>query len=158
MEYREFRKDDYDDLKRLVAGLQEFFVQMDDEYREFSNVDEGKYLDEIIGDAESKNGKIYVAVDNGNLVGFVQGVIIEKDDLQHVPQRDGWIGLLYVEDRYRNKNVGNELMTRMREFFRSENCDSVKLFCSSANVGALEFYKKVGFEVSNVELKLKESL
>ena len=82
MEYREFYPEDYSSLKRVLNELQDFFVEMEDEYRSFSEDDAQEYLDKIINDAKEMNGKIYLALKDGEVVGFIQGVIIDKKDLQ----------------------------------------------------------------------------
>lgn len=154
MEYREFCPEDYQYLKRLLNELQDFFVEMEDEYRSFSEDDAQEYLDKIINDAKEMNGKIYLALKDGEAVGFIQGVIIDKNDLQYHPCKEGWIGLLFVEKNLRGGSIGKSLMDKMCEYFRSKECDYIKLFCSNQNANAVDFYKKYGFEISNLELKL----
>ena len=155
MEYREFYPEDYQSLKRLLNELQDFFVEMDDEYRKFDEESAREYLDKIINDAKEMDGKIYLALKDGEVVGFIQGVIIDKNDLQYYPCREGWIGLLFVEKNLRGGSIGKNLMDRLCNYFRFKKCDNIKLFCSNQNVNAIDFYKKYGFEISNLELKLK---
>lgn len=154
MRYREYSPDDYLKLKKLLAELQDIFVQIDDEYRELDDADIQRYLDKIIDDAEKMDGKIFLALEKDKVIGFVQGVIIERNDFQHRPSREGWVGLLFVEKHFREHGIGDALMMQICDYFRTKNCDYVKLFCGSKNTNAIKFYQKCGFEISNLELKL----
>ncbi|MBQ3946404.1 MAG: GNAT family N-acetyltransferase [Alphaproteobacteria bacterium] len=154
MECREYCSEDYSSLKEMLNGLQDFFVEMDDEYRRFDKNDLREYLGKIISDIEKMDGKIFLVLKDGRIVGFIQGVIIEKNDLQYRPCREGWIGLLFVEEKSRGGNVGKNLTNKMRDYFRAKGCDCVKLFCSNRNTNAINFYQEYGFTISNLELKL----
>lgn len=154
MNCAEFNQNYYDELKQLLVKLQKFFTEVDDEYRNLVDFDAEKYLDQIISDVREKDGQIYVAIRDDEPVGFVQGVILDEYDLQRTLRREGWIGLLFVDENFRGLGAGEILLTKICDYFRSRNCDSVKLFCSNANAKALGFYKRNGFSVNNVELKL----
>ena len=154
MECREYCSKDYSSLKKMLNGLQDFFVGIDDEYRRFDKNDLREYLDKIISDIEKMDGEIFLALKDDRIIGFIQGVIIEKNDLQYRPCREGWIGLLFVEDKSRGSNVGKSLINKMRDYFRAKECDCVKLFCSNQNTNAINFYQEYGFTISNLELKL----
>ncbi len=78
MECREYCSEDYSSLKEMLNGLQDFFVGMDDEYRRFDKNVLREYLGKIISDIERMDGKIFLALKDGRIVGFIQGVIIEK--------------------------------------------------------------------------------
>ena len=155
MKYRELHTKDYPALKQMLTKLQDFFLSINDEYRKFSDATAEEYLDKIVDDTKKMNGRIILALKNERAIGFTQGVIIEKNDLQYHPCREGWVGLLYVEDEFRNQDVGRTLMDKMRDYFSANKCDSIKLFCYNQNTTAIDFYQKYGFTVSSLELKLQ---
>lgn len=155
MKYRELHTEDYPALKQMLINLQDFFISINDEYCKFSSATAQNYLDKIVDDTEKMNGRIILALENERAIGFIQGVIIEKKDLQYHPCREGWIGLLYIEDEFRNQDVGRTLMDKMRDYFSANKCDSIKLFCYNQNTTAIDFYQKYGFTVSSLELKLQ---
>ena len=154
MDYREYRSEDYSSLKRLLNELQDFFVRVDDEYCGFDENAARNYLDKVISDVEKMDGKIFLALKDGEVVGFIQGVIIEKNDLQYHPCREGWIGLLFVKEKFRGNSIGKSLTNKMRDYFRAKRCDCIKLFCSNQNTNAINFYYEYGFTISNLELRL----
>ena len=108
------------------------------------------------------NGKIFVTEENGVIVGFIQGVIIEHEkgddeiyDLSHNPSKEGWIGLLYVKPGHRGCGVGRELLDKMKDYFIAHGCTSIKLLVLSDNVSAVDFYKKSGFMAHDLEMIMK---
>lgn len=157
MEYRKFRAEDSPALRQMLSKLQNTFTELDEEYRNFDSTTAQNYLDDITNDTNKMNGEIFLAFKDGEAIGFIQGVIIEKNSTQYHPCREGWIGLLFVEEKYRSQNIGKTLMNKMCNFFHTKNCDYVKLFCSSQNTDAIDFYQKYGFIISNLELKFRLS-
>lgn len=93
------------------------------------NIDDAhRYIQKMIDDVKNMNGKIYVAEENNHIVGFIQGVIIEHNkgddeiyDLSHNPSKEGWIGLLYVKTKYRGGGIGQKLLDKMINYFKTKN-------------------------------------
>ena len=95
----------------------------------------------------------FVAVDKfrNKIAGFVFGVCkpfffyLQKADI-----KDGWIPLIAVDPDYQKKGIGTLLMQTIENYFRSKGTKEVKIEVRESNVGALEFYKKIGFEVDRI--------
>ena len=88
---REANENDYERIDEMQFELQEYFSEIDQlreslPYRSIN--DAHRYMQKMINDAKSMNGKIFVAEENGAIVGFIQGVIIEHkkgdDDLSQI--------------------------------------------------------------------------
>ena len=116
----------------------------------------------MIDDVENMNGKIYIAEENNHVVGFIQGVIIEHNkgddelyDLSHNPSKEGWIGLLYVKTRYRGGGIGQKLLDKMINYFKTNKCTSIRLLVLSDNEHAIAVYKKNNFMCHDLEMVLK---
>ena len=116
----------------------------------------------MIDDVENMNGKIYVAKENNQIVGFIQGVIIEHNkgddeiyDLSHNPSKEGCIGLLYVNTRYRGGGIGQKLLDKMIYYFKTKKCTGIRLLVLSDNEHAISVYKKNNFMCHDLEMVLK---
>lgn len=72
--------------------------------------------------------------------------------ITHQQGKDGWIGLLIVDERYRNQGIGKQLLECISDFFDEAGCSSVRLKVSSNNTGAIEVYKSFGFAERDIEL------
>ena len=64
-----------------------------------------------------------------------------------------WVGKslylddLYVKESYRSKKIGSELLTKIFDVAKEENCKRVRWQVSDWNISALEFYRRCGAEI-----------
>ena len=165
---REMDIKDREDIDRMQFELQKYFSKIDRTHESlpYKDIDDAhRYMQKMLDDVENMNGKVFVAEKNNQVVGFIQGVIIEhkkgddeKYDLSHNPSRDGWIGLLFVKPEHRSSGVGRELLDKMKNYFKSKECTSVRLLVLSDNTHAVSVYKKNGFLCHDLEMVLKFDL
>lgn len=164
MKIREFREGDRGAVDEMQFALQWYFAEVDTsgETRGYESLEEAhRYMETMIGDARKMEGKVLVAEEEGELVGFAQGVIVEHDkgedavyDLNHHMGKQGWIGLLFVKPECQGKGYGKDLVDAMVEYFKSKGCTSVKLLVLAEN-NAVKFYRKYGFRDHEVEMTLR---
>jgi ribosomal protein S18 acetylase RimI-like enzyme len=157
-----FEERDRANVDSLMNKLQKHFADIDTtrESLEFNNSEDAhKYMQKMIDDSSSMSGAIFVAEENNEIVGFVQGVIVEHKhgndamfDTTHKERKDGWIGLLYVNESQRGKGLGRALMDRMRDHFIENGCDTMRLLVLNDNNHTIEVYKKYGFVYHDVEM------
>lgn len=162
---REFRDSDRGDLDKMQFELQKYFSEIDQtrESLPYKNIDAAhQYIQKMLDDVTNMNGKVFVAEESEEIVGFVQGVIIEHKkgedeirDLSHNLSREGWIGLFYVQPEHRRKGIGQKLLDEMKKYFKSQNCTDIRLLVLLNNTHAIEVYKKNGFVGHNLEMILK---
>lgn len=162
MTIRPFHPKDRAAIDKLAIKLHAYFAQVDDTAESLpfaSPRDARDYMQRMIDDSEDMDGAIYVAEENGEVVGFIQGVIIDHQpgqdavfDAVHAPRKDGWIGLLYVEPEQRGSGIGRALLDEMKRYFQSKNCDTLRLKVLSGNQHAIAFYEKYGLTAHEVEM------
>jgi len=116
-----------------------------------------KYIQQLIKDAKEREGVLFVALNGNTIIGFIQGVIDRhKEDviytLSHRAGDHGWIGELYVNAMYRGQGIAKQLVEKISAYFKERGCDNVRLNAMAENKTALIAYKKMGFELRNVEL------
>jgi ribosomal protein S18 acetylase RimI-like enzyme len=155
MNIREYREEDREQIEDLIAILQDF------EAKFVSGLKPGKemasrYLTEaILKDCEMKEGKIYVAIQDEIIVGFIWcWVQDELRDLTYLKPvyKYLWIGDFVVLDEYRSKGYGKSLMEKAEEYGREKQVDGVKLTTNPKNELAREIYKKLDFEEEEIVL------
>jgi len=66
--------------------------------------------------------------------------------LECVPTKAGRVDDLFVYPEYRSKNIGRLLMNKIEDYFKSKNCDVIKLNVFAPNIRAHEFYKKLNYQ------------
>lgn len=162
---REMDIKDREDIDRMQFELQKYFSEIDQTHESlpYKDMDDAhRYMQKMLDDVKNMNGKVFVSEEDGQVVGFIQGVIIEHRkggdeiyDLSHKPSKDGWIGLLFVKPEFRGSGVGRELLDKMKEYFKSEECTSIRLLVLSDNIHAVNVYEKSGFLRHDLEMVLK---
>jgi len=103
-----------------------------------SKMNEGTEISIVlpIGDAvvnsqeeiNKNNGKCYLAVKNNKIIGLIMGRIFSYDEYDYLdykcPKR-GEITELIVTNKIRSKGIGQELINKMEEYFKSVRCEYV---------------------------------
>lgn len=121
---REMSPNDRKDIDEMQFELQEYFSTIDQTHESlpYKTIEDAHlYMSRMIDDVEKMNGIIFVAEEDSQIVGFIQGVIIEHKngddktyDLTHAPSKEGWVGLLFVRPECRNKGIGQNLLTEIK--------------------------------------------
>ena len=162
---REMKATDLNDIIKMQFDLQKYFSEIDQthESQSYKDIDDAHhYMQKMIDDAKDMDGKIFVAEEKNQIIGFIQGVIIEHKkgadifyDLTHNPSKEGWVGLLFVKPEYRGSGIGQQLLDEMKNYFISKNCTSIRLLVLSDNKHAIAVYEKNGFMRHDLEMILK---
>jgi ribosomal protein S18 acetylase RimI-like enzyme len=125
-----------------LAQLAELF----DQYRIFYHKDSDipaaeSFLKERI---ENKDSEIFVAEENGNLVGFVQLYPLFSSTRM---KRYWLLNDLYVNQNYRGKGYSKELIENAKELAKSTNASGVLLETGKSNDIGNQLYPACGFEL-----------
>lgn len=149
MKITEYEDKYLEDVKNLLVELEEYIVSIDKdhldqvhpEYREKMAI-----LD--LEEVKNNNGKCYIAVENDKAVGLIMGIIPQYDEYDYLdykcPKR-GEITELVVSSKIRNSGVGQLLMSKIEEYFKSVDCEYVLVDVFAYNENAIKFYNKSGY-------------
>jgi ribosomal protein S18 acetylase RimI-like enzyme len=90
----------------------------------------------------------FVALENKNIIGFCtffyayyswSGKAIYLDDL-------------YIKDSFRKNGIGKQLLNTVMTLAKESNCRKVRWQVSKWNTNAIEFYKKMGADIDEIEI------
>ena len=159
---REYRSQDYSAVVNLMSSLQSHFASVDSfgEMRTFSSIEEAKtYFDQGLKDVKEMNGSTFVALADNQVVGFIQGITTTHEGevmhvLGHKKSKEGWIGLLFVDSKYRGQGIGKKLLDEIRTDFVHKQCTTMRLLVMSDNHETVAVYKKYGFQPKDIEMVL----
>lgn len=134
------RKIETPDFEELILLFQEFahFEKLPDK---MTNT-----VQQMKGEAEFVHGFVVIN-SNNKIVGYVT----------YFYSYYTWIGKsmymddLYVTQKYRGKGIGTALINAVIEKAEVENCKKLRWQVSEWNKPAIEFYKKLGAEINEVE-------
>ena len=146
MQIVEYEDKYLEDVRNLLVELEEYIVSIDKdcldcvhpEYREkMVKID----LDEV----KNNNGKCYLAIENDKAIGFIMGCIFPYDEYDYLdykcPKR-GKITELIVTNKIRSKGIGQELINKIEEYFKSVGCEYVIVDVFAYNDIGKNFYNK----------------
>lgn len=149
MKIIEYEEKYLEDVKDLLVELEEYILTIDKD-----NLDQlhPEYRDKMaILDLEEVNnneGKCYLAVENEKIVGLIMGYVREYDEYDYLDYkcpRSGEISELIVSKKVRSKGIGNSLMKKMEEYFKSIDCEYIFIDVFAYNNMAIKFYEKQGY-------------
>ena len=149
MQIIEYEDKYLDDVKDLLVELEEYILSIDQD-----NLDQlhPEYRDKMavldLKEVKDNNGKCFIAVENGKAIGVIMGIVRKYDEYDYLDYKCpkcGDIIELVISKSARGKGIGQKLMTKMEEYFKSINCEYVTIDVFAYNDPALNFYHKQGY-------------
>ena len=149
MKIIEYEEKYLEDVKDLLVELEEYILTLD-----IDKLDQlhPEYKDKMavldLEEVKKHNGKCYIAVENDQAIGVIMGIVTEYDEydyLDYTCPKSGDITELIVSKKARSKGVGQQLMNKMEEYFKSIDCEWIKIDVFAYNENAIKFYDKQGY-------------
>ena len=149
MKIIEYEEKYLEDVRDLLVELEEYILTIDEdeldqlhpEYREKMAIIDLK-------DVNENNGKCYLAIEEGKVLGLIMGTIPPFDEYDYLdykcPKR-GIITELVVTSKVRSKGIGQKLMNQMEEYFKSQGCEYSFVDVFAYNKNGIKFYDKQGY-------------
>ena len=142
----EYEEKYLDDVRNLLVELEEYIISIDKdnldtvhpEYREKMAIVD---LEEL----EKNEGKCYLYIENGKALSLIMGCVRPYDKYDYLDYkcpRAGYITELIVSQKLRSKGIGQKLINKMEEYFKSINCEYVLVDVFAYNENAFNFYSK----------------
>ncbi len=145
----EYEEKYLDDVRDLLVELEEYIISIDKdnldtvhpEYREKMAI---VNLEEL----EKNEGKCYLYIENGKALSLIMGCVRPYDKYDYLDYkcpRAGYITELIVSQKLRSKGIGQKLINKMEEYFKSINCEYVLVDVFAYNENAFNFYSKKNY-------------
>ena len=149
MKIIEYEEKYLDDVKDLLVELEEYILSIDEDDLDQLHPD---YRDKMalldLQEVNENNGKCYLAIENDKAVGLIMGIIKKFDDndyLDYKCPKEGEITELIVSNKIRSNGIGQELMNKMEEYFKSVGCEYILVDVFAYNKKGINFYDKQGY-------------
>jgi ribosomal protein S18 acetylase RimI-like enzyme len=138
-----------EDVKDLLVELEEYILTIDKDHLDQLHPE---YRDKMavldLEEVKNNNGKCYIAVEDNKAVAVIMGIVGTYDEYDYLdykcPKR-GEITELIVSKNVRNSGLGQQLMEKMENYFKSIDCEYVLVDIFGYNDNALKFYSKHGY-------------
>ena len=145
----EYEEKYLEDIRDLLVELEEYILSIDKD-----NLDQlhPEYREKMalldLEEVNNYDGKCYLAIENDKVVGLIMGCIPKYDEYDYLdytcPKR-GEITELIVTRKVRSSGIGQILMNKMEEYFKSMNCQYIHVDVFGYNENGIKFYEKSGY-------------
>lgn len=146
---KEYEDKYLENVKDLLVELEEYIVSIDEDHLDQVGQD---YRDKMalidLQEIKENNGKCYLAIDNDKVVGLIMGIVIpykEEDYLDYKCPKSGNITELIISKKYRKHGIGNLLIEKLEQYFKSIGCKYIHVDVFAYNKNAIKFYNQKGY-------------
>lgn len=148
LKFRQARLEDLPEIVRMLAD--DFLGAQRERFEDPLPESYVKAFEEIAAD---KNNELIVAEADGALVGTLQ--IIFTPSISFQGGRRATVESVRVDEKYRGRGIGRELMLFAIDRARAENCIAMQLTTNAERADAHRFYENLGFRGTHLGMKLK---
>jgi ribosomal protein S18 acetylase RimI-like enzyme len=146
-----FRQATQADLPEIVRMLADDFLGAQRE--RYENPLPESYIKAFEEIEVDKNNELIVAELNGAVVGTLQ--ITFTPSISFQGGKRATVESVRVDEKYRGRGIGRELMLFAIERAKRENCISMQLTTNADRPEAHRFYENLGFKGTHLGMKLK---
>jgi len=143
IEIRKALKEDIESIVPLWIKLMDMHKAYDTWFKPATNGAEfyGAELQKWI---DSPDHRVMVAISNKVVIAYVTGWVSPMPPVFEKKIR-GYINDVWVEDAYKSKGVGKDLVDAMRIFFKERNADMISINAALGNTRGVKFWQEQGF-------------
>ena len=99
------------------------------------------------------NNELIVAHANGEIIGTLQLMFLPH--LSHQGGMRAQVSSVRVAEQFRGQGIGTDMMKWVLKRARERGCLLMQLTSSKSRTDAHRFYEKLGFEKTNIGMKIK---
>jgi ribosomal protein S18 acetylase RimI-like enzyme len=147
LNFRRAKREDLPEIVRMLAD--DFLGATRERYENPLPESYIKAFEEIEAD---RNNELVVAETDGVIAGTLQ--ITFTPSISFQGGKRATIESVRVDEKYRGRGFGKELMLWAIERAREENCFAVQLTTNAERADAHRFYENLGFKGSHLGMKL----
>lgn len=147
---RQAASSDYEATMKIIAQVQDMHVA----WRPDIYKPNKEMLSKTAFEESVNNGTFYVAEYDGEVVGILEMIFRHIETPAHVTRDIIVIDAIAVDEKYRGKGIGHQLLDFVKEIKENKGCDAIELQVNARNTAAYEMYKKYGFTEKSVNMEL----
>ena len=145
----EYNDNYLEDVKDLLVELEEYIISIDkDELDQLHPEYREKMAKLDLQEVKDNKGKCFIAIEDNKAVGLIMGTLIKYDEFDYLDYKcpkEGEITELIVTSKIRSNGVGQQLINKMEEYFKSIGCEYVLVDVFAYNKKGISFYDKQGY-------------
>ncbi len=142
----EYEEKYLDDVRDLLVELEEYIVSIDKDNLDIVHPDYKEKMAIVdLEELEKNEGKCYLYIEDGKALALIMGCVRPYDKYDYLDYkcpRAGYITELIVSQKLRSKGIGQKLINKIEEYFKSINSEYVLVDVFAYNDNAFNFYSK----------------
>lgn len=138
---RPAKVDDAQAIGVLWLDLVQYHRELDDNMPIPADDGLQRYAQRIRNTVYDDLSQTYVAEENGEIVGYVMGMVIDLLPEMFLDERAGMVGDIFVSQERRGEGIGIALMDVMKNWFRLRDVSYYEWYVASANQTGIRFWE-----------------
>jgi ribosomal protein S18 acetylase RimI-like enzyme len=156
IDFTEAQKKDIPRLAVLYINLALYIKQeTKDPYFEINEIPEQELTTRLKVDIQDQSKKIFVAVEDNNILGFIACEIIDCFFPFSKINKVGYISAAYVSEDHRRKGIMKKLEIMSTDFFRRHSLEYAELNVISNNVVGKKIWNSLGYNTFREQMRKK---
>jgi ribosomal protein S18 acetylase RimI-like enzyme len=140
-------------LQRFIVGSNAYEAQFESD-RRLDAAAGADYLPQLVDSATRQQGRIFVAEEAGAPIGWAVCYVNQHEPFVKEEERPyGYVSELFVDEAYRGRHVGRDLLTACENHFRTLGLKTVVIGALSQNTRAVNAYRAAGYADYAVNLR-----
>ena len=101
------------------------------------------YARRITEKMDDSHARVLVAEDDGQIIGFVLGMIVDMVPEMFMETVGGFLADIYIEETYRQSGIGRQLVDHLTQWFRSRGVQYIEWYVAAQNTDARAFWEAI---------------
>ena len=139
---RPVREDDVEAVAALWRELVDFHQALDNRLPTPAEDGEYRYMQRIRYSMDDSYVQTYIAEDDGDIIGYVLGTIIDLLPEMFEAEKAGMVADIYVQHSHRSQGVGRALMKQMRAWFKLRGVSHYEWYVAATNSAGIRFWQE----------------
>ncbi len=152
----EYQDSYQESIKNLLVELQNYIIKIDKYNLNIISKDyRDKYFDFMLEDNKRYKGKVFLAVQDNCVLGFISGYLRNydfRDYLDYSCPKMGIITEFIVNQDSQSQGVGKKLLFQMEDYLKNLDCQYITLDVFAYNQKAIDFYYGNNYENRMISL------
>jgi len=111
------------------------------------------YARSILDRLDDPQARVLVVELEGDVVGYVSGIIADITTEMFMPLRCGLLADIYLQAGYRRRGIGRQLVERLAIWFRAQGVGHFEWQVSASNRPALAFWQSLGGKTTMLRMR-----
>jgi ribosomal protein S18 acetylase RimI-like enzyme len=133
-----------DTVAHLWNALVAYHSELDESLPPAAPQGERRYARRLIDRLDDPMSRVLVADVDGQVVGYVLGVIVDLAPEMFQQEASGFLADIYVDEAYRRAGAGRALVVELASWFRQQGIRYFEWHVAARNEDSIAFWRSLG--------------